>query len=581
MPEPRVLAWVSGGAASVIAAKLAIQLYGIDRVELVRCETENEDDDNHRFEKEASEWLGKGVVLLRSEHYQSVWDVWQKRRYMAGPKGAPCTMWMKVQPRLAYQRPDDVHVFGYTDDPRDRRRFEALRDTYFEMNVRAPLVEAGITKAAALALIQSAGISLPRSYDLGFPNANCLKTGCVKASSPGYWSLYRHHFPERYERMAKYSRQLGKRLVQLGGKRRFLDELPKDWPTLKALAPACDFLCQHAEQLMGGSRTEAPEKGLRRPVVPASPEGNNKLKDLLNIPGLCPLPEKSWEDSRAICIAIARRPSGREACHWCGLTVIAPHGTRSSKYADIPLDGKTITLDWDRQRFRCRNCGRVSTDQHAAFHPTRQMTWRLVEWIGEAAIINNFSTIADDTGLSERAVSEVFSEWADYQLNDLHFSTPRSLAVDEVVMLGRPRLILSNSETQTVIDMCDTNTVEALTAALSKIPDHACIRTVTISKDTAHHAAVKTVLPHARILRTAQPSIPDIEHLLQITHKSRGYVFKAIKLKVLLDRQARLYTESNDCFKTSANLAYGIRLAKVNADLSLAHRAYANTRILR
>lgn len=246
----RVLAWVSGGAASVVAAKLAIGQFGADRVELIRCETSNEDGDNHRFEEDACRWLSKNVTLLRSEKYESVWDVWQKRRYMAGPDGAPCTMFMKVEPRLAYQRPDDIHVFGYTADAADVRRFEKLRDTYFELTVRAPLIEAGITKEATLQMIENAGLALPRSYAMGFPNANCLGTGCVKATSPDYWSLYRHHFPDRFARTAAFSREIGKKLVRINGERVFLDELPDDWPMTKAIVPACDFLCFLAEKEM-------------------------------------------------------------------------------------------------------------------------------------------------------------------------------------------------------------------------------------------------------------------------------------------------------------------------------------------
>lgn len=250
MTAPRVLAWVSGGAASVVAAKLAMSQYGESRVELVRCETGNEDPDNHRFEADACQWLGKTVTLLRSSNYASVWDVWQKRRYMAGIEGAPCTMEMKVEPRLAYQRPTDIHVFGYTADAADVRRFEKLRDTYFELDVRAPLIEAGITKAATLAMVERAGIKLPRSYAMGFPNANCLQTGCVKATSPDYWALYRHHFPDRFKRTAALSRELGARLVRVNGQRVFLDELPEDWPMREPTAPACDFLCQLAEKEM-------------------------------------------------------------------------------------------------------------------------------------------------------------------------------------------------------------------------------------------------------------------------------------------------------------------------------------------
>lgn len=241
----RTLIWWSTGAASFVAAQLTLR--DNPAAIVVRCETGNEDPDNYRFEADAMRHLNASVTLLKSDTYDDVWDVWQKRRFMAGIAGAPCTSEMKIAPRLAFQRPDDLHVFGYTADREDVERFERLKHNYFELKVRAPLIEAGITKAASLALVQRAGIELPRSYAMGFPNANCLGTGCVKATSPDYWSLYRHHFPENFARTAAYAREIGARLTRIKGERIFIDEIPADWPMTNPIIPACDFLCALAE----------------------------------------------------------------------------------------------------------------------------------------------------------------------------------------------------------------------------------------------------------------------------------------------------------------------------------------------
>lgn len=241
----RTLVWWSTGAASAIVCRLILREE--PEALIVRCETNNEDPDNYRFEADVMRWLNRSVTLLQSEEYVDVWDVWQRRRYMAGINGAPCTSEMKIAPRLAFQKPDDLHVFGYTADREDVERFERLQENYFELKVRAPLIEQGITKAASLAMVERAGLELPRSYAMGFPNANCLQTGCVKATSPDYWSLYRHHFPENFARTAAYAREIGARLTRIHGVRCFIDEIPADWPMLNPIVPACDFLCSLAE----------------------------------------------------------------------------------------------------------------------------------------------------------------------------------------------------------------------------------------------------------------------------------------------------------------------------------------------
>lgn len=242
----RTLIWFSTGAASAVAARLVLR----DEPEalLVRCETGNEDPDNHRFERDVERWLNLTVTILKSAEYANVREVWEKRRYMAGTDGAPCTVEMKVVPRLEFQRPTDMHCFGYTADRADVERFERLQANYPELTVRAPLIEAGITKAASLAMVERAGIALPRSYAMGFPNANCLQSGCVKATSPAYWALYRKHFPEDFERTAALARELDVRLCRINDERRFIDEIPEDHPVSSPIVPACDFLCAIAEQ---------------------------------------------------------------------------------------------------------------------------------------------------------------------------------------------------------------------------------------------------------------------------------------------------------------------------------------------
>ena len=244
MGAPRTIVWWSTGAASAVVARMILRE---DREAIVaRCETSNEDPDNYRFEGDVMRRLNCSVTLLKSDEYDSVWDVWQKRRYMAGNKGAPCTAAMKITPRLVFQLPTDIHVFGYTADAEDVERFDRLKANYPELTVRAPLIDVGVTKAAALAMVQSWGIDPPRSYAMGFPNANCLQTGCVKATSPDYWSLYRLRFPDNFARTAAYAREIGARLTRINNERIFIDEIPADWPTTNPIVPACDFLCHIA-----------------------------------------------------------------------------------------------------------------------------------------------------------------------------------------------------------------------------------------------------------------------------------------------------------------------------------------------
>lgn len=249
----RRVRWFSDGAASAVATKLDIREHGASAGPVVICDTGAEDEDNYRFRDDCAEWFGCEITVIKSEEYDSVFDVWEKRRYISGHAGAPCSGAMKFVPRLNFEKYGDINIFGYTADPNDRKRAERLAGDFRPGSIETPLITRDITKANCLAILEGAGIQQPRTYAMGFPNANCLKFGCAKAQSPRYWALFRQQFPDRFARTAALARELGAQLAVMGEEkgekgeriviRAFIDDIPDDFPTTDAIAPSCDLLC--------------------------------------------------------------------------------------------------------------------------------------------------------------------------------------------------------------------------------------------------------------------------------------------------------------------------------------------------
>ena len=236
----RKVSWFSCGAASAVATKLSFPDV------IAYCEVGSEHFDNKRFMDDCSAWFGQEITLLKNPKFKDTWDVWEKRKYISGIGGAPCTMELKVIPRLAFQKPDDIHIFGYTADAADVKRAKGLTENWPELKCEFPLIERGLTKASCMSMVEKAGLKLPAIYSFGFPNANCVP--CCKATSPDYWAMVRENFPKEFDRMVKLSRKLGARLARVDGERVFIDEVPQDQKLTEPLAPDCDFLCVLAEQ---------------------------------------------------------------------------------------------------------------------------------------------------------------------------------------------------------------------------------------------------------------------------------------------------------------------------------------------
>ena len=215
----RVLVWFSCGAASACAAKLTLEQY--PDAEILYCDTlAFEHPDNRRFIADVEKWIGKEIKILKSEKYQDIFDVFEKRKFIISPppaRMAICTIELKRFVREQYQGVGDVHVFGFGVDEFARlARFE--RDNP-ELYLMFPLRDAGMNKQDCLNMLMQAGIELPAMYKLGYKNNNCI--GCVKGGK-GYWNKIRVDFPEYFERMAQFERKINARIFNDV----WLDELP-------------------------------------------------------------------------------------------------------------------------------------------------------------------------------------------------------------------------------------------------------------------------------------------------------------------------------------------------------------------
>jgi hypothetical protein len=242
-----IAVWVSCGLASAVAAKLTFERYGATHsIVLVNNMVREEGADNRRFLADVSRWCEAPIIDVAHPDFPScsAEEVWDDRKAMSFPHGAPCTLLLKKQARQIWERSNriDWHVLGFTAEERSRHDRFVLTE---RSNVLPVLIDAGITKQDCMDIVIAAGIEPPAAYALGYPNANCR--GCVKATSPTYWNLVRSADPDVFASRCAQSRRLGVRLVRYRGQRIFLDELPagsKGRPLKSLRMPDCGTFCE-------------------------------------------------------------------------------------------------------------------------------------------------------------------------------------------------------------------------------------------------------------------------------------------------------------------------------------------------
>lgn len=249
----RIVCHFSCGAASAVAVKLTLSQYPATQVEVINAFVKQEDPDNRRFLRDCEQWFGHPVTVLMDLKYGASTDeVWRREQYIKSRRGASCTRALKGKLLDGFRLPGDVTVIGYTAE--ERGRFDNFVERFPDVTAKAPLIEAGLSKADCLAMVERAGIVLPLMYRMGYKNANCV--GCIKGGK-GYWNKIRVDFPQRFEEVAAIEEAIGPTAYL------FYEEKTKTRSSLRQLPPgagriqdepeiSCSFYCEVAERDIEG-----------------------------------------------------------------------------------------------------------------------------------------------------------------------------------------------------------------------------------------------------------------------------------------------------------------------------------------
>lgn len=236
----KYIGWFSCGITSAVACKLAIDKFGADNVMLYYIDIKSAHEDNERFIADCERWYNSKIIKVSSHKYLDQFDVIEQTRYVNGPSGARCTQELKKRVRWKIESDHDYppQIFGFEYSKKEINRAVRFTQQYPLANSIFPLIENKLSKEFCAGLLLENGIRLPKMYELGFHNNNCI--GCVKGGK-GYWNLIRVHFPETFDRMAELEREIGRSCI----KDRFLDEMTEtEGKHEPPILPDCGTFCE-------------------------------------------------------------------------------------------------------------------------------------------------------------------------------------------------------------------------------------------------------------------------------------------------------------------------------------------------
>ncbi len=206
----KIIAWWSGGITSAVACKIAIDLYGLEKVKLIFIDTFNESDDTYRFKTDCEEWYGKEIETITAigKEYKSIRDVWFKYLSLNTAHGAICSSELKRAVRIKWQKenPDYKHqVFGF--DINEPKRAKSMAINYPDAKPIFILLLYALSKKNCLEIIEKGGYKVPDVYYKGYKNNNCDKTGCLQGGI-GYWQKKQREEIDVFNEMADVEHEL-------------------------------------------------------------------------------------------------------------------------------------------------------------------------------------------------------------------------------------------------------------------------------------------------------------------------------------------------------------------------------------
>ena len=190
-------------------------------------------------------------------------------------------------------------------------------------------------------------------------------------------------------------------------------------------------------------------------------------------------------------------PSESRRCQHCFSSNLKGHGSKTQLFMDTPIHGKRAGILLKRQRFKCDDCRKTQFEQSHELSDVHRATVRLVKYSQNRALRSTNSAVADDVGVTEATVRNILKSYVADLEKKYQFETPKVLGLDEIHLNRRMRLVMTNIEQRTLIDMVKNRKKETVIAALNKLKEPEKVELVTLDMWRPYLDAARLVLPQA------------------------------------------------------------------------------------
>lgn len=199
---------------------------------------------------------------------------------------------------------------------------------------------------------------------------------------------------------------------------------------------------------------------------------------------------------------------------------------------DLPMHGKRTGLYLNTRRYRCRACTKTFYETLPEVDGKRDMTKRLVDWLGKQAVKRTFASIAEEVGCTEFTVRSVFSDYVNELEKTIRFETPQWMGIDEIHLI-KPRGVITNIQNNTIVELLPNRNKDTVIRYLYGLEGKERIQYVAMDMWAPYRDACKAVIPDAQI-------VIDKFHVVKMANEAMEKVRKGLRDRLTLKEKRGL-----------------------------------------
>lgn len=218
------------------------------------------------------------------------------------------------------------------------------------------------------------------------------------------------------------------------------------------------------------------------------------------------------------------------ACPACGGGLYR-HGSQRQAYLDTPLRGKPVHIELERKRFRCKACGKTMFEPLPAMDSKRLATMRMVHYIGQNCLSKTFAELSREVGVDDKTIRHIFDDFVAWLNQSIVFTTPEVLGIHEIKIIGQPRVLLTNAQSLTLIDILPSCSPTELSAYLKSMRDREKVCALAIDMNDVYRRLVTDAFP-------GRPVVIDRYCMAKLADESMEKIRQTVRRSA--DRRARV-----------------------------------------